>query len=166
MILFWLLPSVVLAHVFEEFVFPGGFGDWDRAYRKEIAASITTPFHIFINVLFIALCFLPFFLNPEYAVAWWICMASILLVNAAFHIQGAFKTRKYSPGMVTSIVLYVPVAVYGYWFFLSANLTSLEQALVSSTTGIAYLLVSTQLHKRRAGKAKNLEHAEPNVPVK
>ncbi len=82
MSLLWLLPSVAIAHVFEEFFFPGGFGDWDRQYRRDFTASITTPFHIVINIIFIAFCFLPLILSAEIAIAWWLCMGSVFLVNS------------------------------------------------------------------------------------
>ncbi len=121
-----------------------------------MAPSITTPFHIVINIVFIGFCFLPLVLTTRSAIAWWICMASVLLVNSIFHIWGAFKAKKYSPGVFTSIVLFIPVATYGYWYFLSAQKTTVAQALVSSATGVSYLIFSTVFHKKRARGANDL----------
>ena len=41
----WWGPLIVAAlHISEEFVFPGGFAEWDRMYRRNILASITRRF--------------------------------------------------------------------------------------------------------------------------
>jgi hypothetical protein len=154
MILFWFLPGVALLHIFEEFVFPGGFGKWDRENRPAYASSITPRFHLFINAVFILLCFLPLLLPGEYSLAWWLSMGSVLFVNALFHIRGTFRTRKYSPGLATSVILYLPLSIYGYWLFLTSHQTTVEQAVASSLTGVFYWFGSAQMHKRRAMKAE------------
>ena len=161
MIVFWLLPFAALLHVFEEFVFPGGFGNWDRENRPAFAASITPRFHVTINLVFVSLCFLPLVLHGEYSVAWWLCMASVVFVNALFHIRGTLRTRKYSPGLATSIILYLPLSVYGYWYFLTHALTTVEQEIVSSMTGFIYWYVSALNHKRRARKIEE----RPTIPA-
>jgi hypothetical protein len=33
----------------DELDYPGGFADWDRAYRPSIRGSITPRFHVVIN---------------------------------------------------------------------------------------------------------------------
>jgi len=40
----------------EQFAPPGGFGDWDRAYRPSIRGSITPQLHVIVNLLLLALC--------------------------------------------------------------------------------------------------------------
>jgi hypothetical protein len=150
MALFWFLPAAALLHIFEEFVFPGGFGKWDQENRPAFAASITPGFHLFINSVFVLLCLLPLVLPGEYSVAWWLCMGSVLFVNALFHIRGTIRTRKYSPGLATSVILYLPLSVYGYWLFVTSYQTTIEQSVASSLTGVFYWLVSARIHKRRA----------------
>ena len=49
----WSLTIAALIHIFEEFVFPGGFKAWWCAYRPEIAASVTNRFLVIINVVLI-----------------------------------------------------------------------------------------------------------------
>lgn len=39
----WWGPLVAaVLHILEEFVYPGGFAQWDRLYRPQIAGSITS----------------------------------------------------------------------------------------------------------------------------
>ncbi len=39
-----------------------------------------------------------------------IAIATVLLVNGLAHIAGTLVTRTYSPGLVTGVVLYLPIA--------------------------------------------------------
>jgi hypothetical protein len=54
--LWWAPLFAALAHIVEEFVYPGGFADWDRAYRPQYRSSITGRVHVIINAALIALC--------------------------------------------------------------------------------------------------------------
>src|SRR4051812_25158499 len=82
-----LLPALaVAAHLVEEFVWPGGFGNWYRAYRPVRASSVTAGYLVRINALFFAMALLPALLSPSpYAVAFWLIVASICASNAVFH---------------------------------------------------------------------------------
>jgi hypothetical protein len=44
----WALLGAVILHIFEEFVYPGGFVAWYRRYRVD-ASRITTRFLVIIN---------------------------------------------------------------------------------------------------------------------
>jgi hypothetical protein len=153
MILFWFLPATAVAHIIEEFAFPGGFAGWYRNYRQSVASSVTGRYLDAINIVFVVLCILPLILDVQNGIALWLSMGSVIFFNAVFHIRGAVRTGKYSPGVVTSVVLYIPIAAYGYWYFLSSEKTSIEQALASFAVGVFYWLFSSFNHRRRARKA-------------
>ena len=75
-------------HIFEEFVFPGGFKRWWCAYRPEIAESVTNRFLIIINVvlvLFSANVALASQAPRGSGVAAWLALAALLAFNAVFH---------------------------------------------------------------------------------
>ena len=56
MVWVWWAPLAAAGlHIAEEFVWPGGFGDWDRAYRPAIRQSITPGLHVVVNVLLLYL---------------------------------------------------------------------------------------------------------------
>ncbi|HJP59203.1 MAG TPA: HXXEE domain-containing protein, partial [Gemmatimonadaceae bacterium] len=79
----WLPLLAVLAHLFEEFVWPGGFPDWYRRYRPERAASVTTRFLVIVNAVLVAIALLPPILGPSpRGFAWWLMVAAIGAANA------------------------------------------------------------------------------------
>ena len=156
----WWAPLAAAAlHIVEEFVCPGGFAAWDRAYRPAISASITPRFHVIINGLLLLLCAQVWGLAPldrtgERAVAGvaWLAVAAVLFSNAVFHVIGSVRTRSRSPGVVTGVVLYVPLALYGYWWFLASNRVSPAAALGAAVVGGTYHLWAKLIHRARAGR--------------
>jgi hypothetical protein len=88
-------------------------------------------------------------------VAAWLTVTTLLFANAAWHIVGSAKSRTYSPGVVTGVLLYVPLAVYGYGYFLRTGQASVLTAVLAFLIGMSYQLwVGKALHRWRAGRAK------------
>jgi hypothetical protein len=143
-ILFWILPISVLLHLIEEFIFPGGFMVWDRDYRPAISKNKHPRFLIIVNALLFAICFNPILSGlTNGGIEWWLSIVSILFVNAYFHIKGVIVLKRYSPGVITSIFIYTPLATYGYWYFLSEKKVNWITAILCFTIGIAYHLFSS-----------------------
>ncbi len=154
MLLAWSLFGAAVLHITEEFGFPGGFSDWYRAYRPAIAASFTTRFAVWINVALLALCAnVALAGQTPFALAAWLAVATLLFSNAVFHLIGAWQTRRYSPGMVTGTLFYVPMAVYGYAHFLSTGKVSPGTAIASFVIGASYHPLAYLNHLRRARQA-------------
>jgi hypothetical protein len=157
----WWAPFVAATlHIIEEFVFPGGFAAWDRTYRPAIRKSITGRFHVLVNAALLLLCLQIAFLAraadaaaQRIGVAAWLAVSVLLVSNAVFHVVGTWRTRTYSPGVVTGIFLYVPLAVLGYWHFLSTGRVSWPVAAVAATVGGSYHAWAALLHKARAHRA-------------
>src|SRR4051812_11952887 len=118
-VLFWALPIAAAAHIFEEFVFPGGFKAWYARYRPETATSFTPAFAIGINALLLVGCVSPLLngTSPQ-SIALWLTLAALLVGNMGFHARAALKMREYSPGLVTALLLYLPLGVVGFIHFL------------------------------------------------
>jgi hypothetical protein len=153
-LLFWWPLLAAALHIWEEFVFPGGFADWDRGYRPAYKASITPRLHLFMNALLILACVSVGSAGPTRSgVASWLTLSALLASNAIFHVVGAIQSRSYSPGMVTGLLLYFPMAVYGYTYFLRTGQASKGTALVSAAIGGSYHLWSALAHARRARSA-------------
>ena len=149
--LYLLLPMSAIIHIAEEFLFPGGFLAWYRAYKPEIALSITPRFLFLINTVLILACLIPLSLgNTPYSVALWLSISSILFTNAIFHIQASIRTLTYSPGTITSILLYIPLSIYGFWIFISNEQASIGTAISSFLIGASYHWFSLSNHRRRA----------------
>jgi hypothetical protein len=170
----WWAPLVaVLAHIVEEFFYPGGFADWDRSYRPQIRSSITPRFHIVINAALVGLCLsiaaagapggvihlgglaLGSIVPPRFAAAGWLGLVALLCSNAIWHIVGTVKTGRTSPGVRTGVLLYIPLAAFGLWYFLSKDLVSIEATIVAAAIGGSYQFWADILHWFRS------RHAEP-----
>lgn len=156
----WSLAGAASLHILEEFVFPGGFKSWWRAYRPETAASVSDRFLIMINLLLVAFSAavaLAVQAPRGNGVAAWLALAALLFSNATFHIIGAIQSRSYSPGMITGTVLYIPIAIYGFAYFLRSGRASATTALVAAIIGGSYHFISFANHRRRTRAAAKVE---------
>jgi hypothetical protein len=151
----WLPLAAVAAHLVEEFVWPGGFGDWYRWYRPERAASVTTRFLVIVNVVLVALALLPPLLGgTPRGLALWLVVAAIGAYNALFHLWATFRRRAYSPGLLTGMILYVPLAVLGYYALTITGVVSWGTTLEAVVIAVAFHVWSAWNHKRRASIRK------------
>jgi hypothetical protein len=152
----WLYAAPFVAaclHVTEEFFFPGGFAEWDRRYRPEFAGSITSRLHVIVNALLLLVAYDVFALRHHATgPLMWMAVAAIEFSNALWHLRGAWKTRSYSPGMVTGTLLYGPVTIYGYTHFLRTGVSP-KTALLGFLIGASYVIVGPLMHRARTRRA-------------
>jgi Protein of unknown function with HXXEE motif len=150
--LWWAPLGAASLHIVEEFVLPGGFPDWDRRYRPAIRKSITPRLHIIVNGLLLILAYDVYALRSSpYGASLWLTVMALLASNAIWHLVGAFKTRSYSPGMITGSLLYLPLTLYGYAIFLRTGQASVPTALAAAFLGSSYhVWIAPALHRRRA----------------
>ena len=157
-LLAWSLTIAVLIHVFEEFAFPGGFRNWWCNYRPDIASSVTTGYLIMINAVLVLMSMLIAVAAEARrgnGVAAWLTLAALLAGNAIFHLVGAVQTKRYSPGMISGALLYIPLAIYGYIHFLRIGRTSWQTATIAAVLGGSYYFISLANHHRRAHSANS-----------
>ena len=155
--IWWAPFTTAVLHIGEEFFYPGGFATWDRSYRPQFQRSITSRFHVFINVALLLLCAQVGLLAGStereaqlIGIPLWLAVAALLFSNAVFHGVGTLRTRTYSPGVVTALALYVPLAVLGYWHFLHNGQVTLLAAAAAAIAGGSYHFWARLLHKARA----------------
>jgi Protein of unknown function with HXXEE motif len=147
----WLPLGSVLLHMFEEFVWPGGFAEWYRWYRPERSSSVTTGFLVRINALLVVMALIPGVMGfRQYGVAFWLVVASIAAANGAFHLWATLKTRRYSPGVITGCLVYFPLAAFGFFYFWREGLASVALLVQAAVIGPAYNVYAAWNHRRRA----------------
>jgi len=151
MTLFWLLPLSVILHITEEFVYPGGFRQWYQSYKPSIASSITIRFLVSVNTILVIVSIIPILIGPNpQGIALWLTVVAILFSNSLFHIVGSIKSRNYCPGVITSVILYIPISLSGYWYFLSTEQASMGTAIFAFVLGSSYQWWSLYNHRRRS----------------
>ena len=166
--LWWAPLAAAALHIVEEFLYPGGFAAWDREYRPSIRNSITPRMHLVVNAMLLAGCAtvglagMPGGVLPvggyglrsaipgALAVPGWLMLAALLFSNAVFHVIGTVETRRISPGVRTGVLLYVPLAVFGYWHFMNVGRASVLTAGLSALLGGSYHLWAELAHRWRS----------------
>jgi hypothetical protein len=153
MLLFWLPLGAAALHIVEEFAWPGGFTRWYYEYRPEVARSASRRFLFWINVALLAGCASAGIDGPTpYGAALFLTMTALLFSNAIFHLRATLRLRRYSPGVITGMTLYVPLAILGYATILRRGLASPGTAVVAAVLGCAYPFFSYAFHRARAMK--------------
>ncbi|TDW49162.1 uncharacterized protein with HXXEE motif [Flavobacterium sp. 270] len=140
-----LLPAAIMFHVTEEFLFPGGFSEW---YAKLVPPKTTTGgikygYLVWINTFMMYACILPlFFGETNHGISIWFAVSAIAAMNACFHIWGVLKLKKYSPGVITGVLFYIPLFIIGGIQLISSGDLSLTKAIVFTAVGVAYHIFS------------------------
>ena len=105
-----LLPLSYLLHLAEEWWGGEGFAAWTaRALGSPVS---TTRFLILNSIVWpvFALLTVAAILRPR--LAWFpTTFATVVLINAGLHVLGSLATSSYSPGLVTGVLLYLPVGI-------------------------------------------------------
>ena len=139
-----LLPAAIMLHVTEEFLFPGGFIEWYRELVPSKTKPVEKPgYLVWINTLMIGVCVLPFYFGETtHGVNIWYLVTSIAAINACFHIWGVLKLKKYSPGVVTGVLLYLPLFVIGGSQLIASGDVAVWRAILFLALAIGYHIFS------------------------
>ena len=161
--IFWTPLAAAVLHILEEFVIPGGFREWYISYKPGIKKSISKRFLFLINLGLLILCYDIGALrdnNISISVILWLGVMALLAANGAWHLKAAIKTKSYSPGVVTGTIIYIPLALYGYIYFLQTGQVSIWMAVAAFIIGASYQLWSNLFHWIRSGMGKDKKQSE------
>lgn len=160
-VLVFLLPIIFGLHVAEEFIFPGGGPEWFTIYRPQYAEAHTESYFFRVNAIPLVLVTLASFGAFTYiggsfsfwGIRAWLVLMSMLAINGIDHIRGAIKTRRYSPGMATSIALYFPLAIVSFAYLLRGGAVDVVSAVVCFIAGFFLQPVLNRIKSRNIEKA-------------
>src|ERR1700744_6158941 len=142
-----ILPACVMLHVTEEFLFPGGFIEWYQEWMPSKSKGVRPGYLVWINTLMIGVCVLPVAFGERSATCWYVVTA-IAGANAIFHIVGVFSLKKYSPGVITGTLLYLPLFLYGSWYLLSTGNISWVRFAIILAVAVGYHIFSVIRQKQ------------------
>lgn len=108
--LIWLMPAVYAVHIVEEYA--GGFPAWVQS----IGGDMTDLAFVLNNALFMAILLgltTWAWARPSQRSAFFLlCWASgNLFWNFIFHLATTVLYNRYSPGLITAVLLYYPVSL-------------------------------------------------------
>jgi hypothetical protein len=136
----WIFSAFLIAsmiHMGEEYFYPGGFMDVMKRFNPRFAPLVTVPIAAIINGLQLLLCVIAIVVGKS-ALAFSMSVAGLLLINGLMHIMGSIRARGYAPGLVTGLLLYMPLSVYAYYYLIRSGQLTLNGALVTGVLGLLY----------------------------
>jgi hypothetical protein len=145
---FWAFVGAAAIHVVEEYKYPGGFIELMRRLNPMWAPLVTVKFAAIINALFLLLCVVGALMASK-VLLFSLSVAGLLFVNTLSHIMGAVRVKGYAPGVVSAVLLYLPLSSYAYYHFVSSGQLSVQGGIVSGLLGalcnavpVVYLVLS------------------------
>ncbi len=117
------LLLAALVHIFEEYVFPGGFEEKFREMLDRINLKVTNSWLIVTNILFLSGVVL---VQVNENVFFGFTIVSVAFINGLLHMGKSIHARRYFPGLVSAAFLYIPLGIIS---IVSVKLTLLEKVL-------------------------------------
>lgn len=137
--LYWLSWSMATLHTVEEYIFPGGFTTWFNRYamnsanpnaplspRRAFGVDAVMGLLIPPLVAVVGLRFLPLLF----------VLMSVLWFNAYFHLSETIKLGRYSPGVITATMVFIPGLSYMAYFYVSQGLISPLALAAAASLGL------------------------------
>jgi hypothetical protein len=127
-----LIVLCAAIHVAEEY-----FCGW-LAWTAQFVRGVTRTHFVVGNALFLALCVAGVVLpDPAFRLS----LAALLLWNALVHLVPTVVRREYSPGVVSALLLYVPLGVHAYAGALHGSMATSRQVIASVPMGLLWMIV-------------------------
>ena len=143
----WAPLAAACCHIFEEFVWPGGFAEWYRRYRAN-NKRITARMLVIVNVALLVACVnYALVASTRWGAAALLGLCALLCSNGLWHAWASVRSHTVSPGVVTGILLYVPLMIVEFNVFLEARRVSLSTAITVFLAGISYHFWSAMYHR-------------------
>lgn len=139
--LIWLQGIIYWVHEFEEYILPGGFlaffnYNMMRSNQDEYPLTKVGSFWINIPLVYVAMPFSAL-LAHFFGLEWGLWTAYFSFLNAFAHaIMFFIFGRKYNPGLIISIFLNIPFAIYMVWYFFDNNLVTTQGNIISIIVAI------------------------------
>ena len=142
----WIATAAYGFHMVEETVY--NWHGWVRRVLKLQAEW--SEFYMVNGVVFVLglSCAMVGWRLPAFALAF----PAFMLVNAIlFHILPTIVTRIFSPGVITAVVLFLPVGTWAYWGALRDGVLDTAAIVVSGVLGFILMLfpIVLQMTKRK-----------------
>jgi hypothetical protein len=132
--------AVSMIHMGEEYFYPGGFMDVMKRLSPKFAPLVTVPMTVIINGLQLLLCFVAIAIGKK-ALAFSMSVGALLFINGLMHIMGCVRVKGYAPGVITGVLLYMPLSVYAYYLCISSGQLTLNGVITTAVLGLLYQAV-------------------------
>ena len=103
----------------------------------KFAPFVNAPIAIIVNGLQLLLCIDAIVMGQK-ALVFSLSVAGLLFINGWMHIMGCVRAKGYAPGVITGVLLYMPLSVYAYYLFISSSQLALNGVIVTGILGLLY----------------------------
>jgi len=131
-ILYLALVSAII-HIFEEYRY-----NWVK-WANSFINGITIKQFFAVNFLFIFLIILA--ISNYQSIIFSSSIFSLLLINSLFHILPTIKQKRYSPGLFSAVVLFIPVSLFWYIYLITNNLITTNKIVYSFLLGFFWMSI-------------------------
>ena len=155
----WLPLVAACCHIFEEFVWPGGFAEWYRGYRAN-SVRVSARMLLIVNLLLLAAggtCAAA--AGTRWGAAALLGLCALLCANGLWHAWASVKSHTVSPGVVTGILLHVPLMIVEFNVYLQARRVSLWAAALAGCLGFSYQAWSALYYRSERKASERIGHS-------
>lgn len=146
-LLLWIAVAAYAAHALEEFVY-----DWKTWAVNVLRLPVDWPTFYMANAAVIVLgasCALVGWRLPEYS----LIFPALMVINAVlFHLAPTIARKRFSPGLITAMVLFLPLVGWIYWGAAQAGVLTGRSVAVPTLAGavvMAFPIVLLKTKDRR-----------------
>jgi hypothetical protein len=142
--LFLINFALLLLHQFEEYTLPGGFkkffNEEIRPKTNFISCNLTDSGIFIVNICLAWTAYLVAIIISDEILWFGIAIITISLINGIAHSLMFLKLRKYNPGFITGLFLFIPFGIYAL-YHLWVNIALLEWVYISVVAIIGALCI-------------------------
>jgi len=131
---------VSVIHMGEEYFYPGGFMDMMKRLNPKFAPFVTVPMAVIVNGLQLLLCIVAVLVWKN-ALIFSMSVAGLLFINGLTHLLGSLRMKGYVPGVITGLLLYMPLSSYAYHLSIDSGRLTWNGVIVTGVLGLLYQLV-------------------------
>lgn len=162
----WVIWCIVIIggfHTLEEYTFPGGFIRW---FNREYFASRNDNFPLSTKKAFLtdSLAGAAIVVTVAFAgtTLYWLSLGfvSLMFVNGMVHIADSITRGRYSPGVVSSLLLNVPLGGYIVYFYVAGGHAGVLDVAIAYAIGVVgHLLFYRMIRSEIAAHPARMQEA-------
>ena len=138
----WIFVSILIVsiiHVIEEY-----FGDFVGQMKQNIpekfSPAVDLSQFVSVNLTFLILCFIAVIVGSSNLI-YSLSVATILFINVFTHIGGAIRLKGYNAGLISALLLYLPISVYAYYYYWNNGTLNHIDIIFSVLLGIFWMIL-------------------------
>lgn len=137
--IFFVILVVSIIHVIEEY-FGDFVGQMKQNVPEKFAPAVDLSQFVSVNLTFLILCLIAVIVGSSNLV-YSLSVATLLFINVFAHIGGAIRLRGYNAGLISALLLYLPISIYAYYYYWNSGSISQFNLFLSIALGVFWMIL-------------------------